>query len=157
MEYRKFDREKLSWAHKSKLPTILSALLIPKDFEYIDEIEEYLLPDDSPEKRKSLEEIRADFEAKIDKLITQRIGISRHYLERGDAAFERLKEKQNRNFRNLKLYGTTDILGACTKSNLIKLSFENGSLTQAKSGLELKPRNWLAKQILQLLLDMGPT
>lgn len=165
MGYRKFDREKLKLAHTSQLPTILAAIQIPENFKFIDEIEEYLLPNDSPKKRKSLEEIRAEFEAKIDKLTVQRVGLSRHYLERGNAAFERLKEKQDRNFRNLKLYGTTGITGACTRSNLIERDYESVSalLSTGNAGLSwspslaIKPRNWLAKQILRLLLEMGPT
>lgn len=168
MGYRKFDREKLGWVPQSKLSTILSALLIPEDFEYIDEIEEYLLPDDSPEKRKDLEEIRADFESKLNKLTKQRVELSRHYLERGNAAFERLREKQDRSFRNLKhLYGTVDIQGAITRSNLIVrdydyemvsalLSTGNVGLSGSPS-LAIKPRNWLAKQVLRLFLDMSPT
>lgn len=165
MGYRKFDREKLGWAPQSKLSTILSALLIPEDFEFIDEIEEYLLPDDSPKKRRDLDEIRADLEAKIDKLTKQRVGLSRHYLERGNGAFQSLKQKQERNFENLKLYGTVDIQRAFTGSNWIERDYESGSalLSTGNVGLSwspslaIKPRNWFAKQVLRLFLDMGPS
>lgn len=65
-EAYKLDPEKLKGASQSILPYLFGACYYTEEFEYFDIVKPYL---DIPEEPKTLDEIKEEFDEKIDKLI----------------------------------------------------------------------------------------
>lgn len=168
MKHRYFDLGKLTYSHQFLLPAILAALPIPEDYEHIKEIEHLLKPiPEDPDKQKSLEDIQREFEKKIDKLTETWIAQHRYCQEMCNSEFRKLGKKQERAFENLRIYGTTCTPGiwggiAFTGSTVLNSTTECSNVFQIGPGpsggtlesVSLKPRNWITKQIINLLFDM---
>lgn len=157
MKYRYLDLSELAYSHQSLLPAILAALPIPEDYEHIEKIEHLLKPvPEDPNERKSIEQIQKEFGKKIDKLIKIHVDRHRHHQELGNYRFQELKKKQDKAFRNLKIYGTTGsvVINSSTLTGSVVQSLEHGtSCVTFEPVVSLKPRNWFAKQIVSLLFD----
>lgn len=169
MKYRYFDLDKLTYSHQFLLPAVLAALPIPEDYEHIGKIEHLLKPvPEDPDKQKSLEDIQKEFEKKIDKLTETWIAQHRYCQEIGNSEFRKLQKKQERAFENLRIYGTartTGIWGGITLTGSTVLNsttecsnvFQNlgtGASWVTPESVSLKPRNWITKQIINMLFDI---
>lgn len=157
MKYRYFDLGKLTYSHQFLLPTILAALPIPEDYEHIGKIEHLLKPvPEDPDKQKSLDDIQKELEKKIDKLTETWVAQHRYCQEIGNLEFRKLGKKQERAFENLRIYGTAGLWGGITltDSAVLNSGASGGLAVQNLESVTLKPRNWFAKQIVNLLFDL---